>query len=67
MIQKRKVKAMYMVRVVCDECGKPMRSTLTLCSYPAQYCYECLDCGTSTRSTTKSGTIEYEFEDEENV
>lgn len=64
MIQKRKVKAMYVVQIVCEECGKPMRYTHTLCTYPAQYCYECLSCGTSTTSTTKNGSIEYEFEDE---
>lgn len=67
MIQKKKVKSMYMVQIVCEKCGKPMRCTYTLCSYPAQYCYECLSCGTSTRSTTKSGTIEYEFEEENDV
>lgn len=64
MIQKRKVKAMYVVQIVCEECGKPMRCTHTLCTYPAQYCYECLSCKTSTTSTTENGSIEYEFEDE---
>lgn len=67
MIQKRKVKSMYVVQIVCEECGEPMRCTYTLCTYPAQYCYECSKCGTSTRSTTKNGAIEYEFEEEENV
>ena len=64
MIQKRKVKAMYVVQIVCEECGKPMRSSYTLCTYPAQYCYYCPDCDTQTTSTTKNGAVEYEFEDE---
>lgn len=64
MIQKRKVKAMYIVQIVCEKCGKPMCCTHTLCTYPAQYCYGCLNCGTSTISTTKNGSVEYEFEDE---
>lgn len=64
MIQKRKVKAMYVVQIVCEECGKPMRCSHTLCTYPAQYCYYCPDCDTHTTSITRAGTTEYEFEDE---
>lgn len=67
MIKRRKVKSMYIVQVVCEECGKPMRCSYALCSCPAQYCYECANCGATLRSTTKDGSIEYEFEDEENV
>ena len=64
MIQKRKVKAMYVVQIVCEECGKPMHCSHALCTYPAQYCYYCPDCDTHTTSTTKNGAVEYEFEDE---
>lgn len=64
MIQKRKVKAMHVVQIVCEECGKPMHCSHTLCTYPAQYCYYCPDCDTHTTSTTKNGAVEYEFEDE---
>ena len=67
MLKKRKIIGMYMTQVVCEKCGQEMRCTHTLCSYPAQYCYSCGRCGTSFCTTTKSGTIEYEFEEEVDI
>lgn len=67
MVKKRKIKSMYLVQIVCEKCGEPMNCTYTLCSYPPQYCYECANCGTTLRTPTKDGSIEYEFEEEENV
>ena len=58
---------MYMTQVVCEKCGQEMSCTDTLCSYPAQYCYSCDRCGTSFCTTTKSGTIEYEFEEDKDA
>ena len=65
MLKKQKVKAMYVTQVVCEECGEEMRCTHVLGSHPAQYCYKCSTCGATDCSTTKSGTIEYEFEEAE--
>lgn len=65
MLRKRKIKSMYITQVICEECGKEMRCTHTLCSYPAQYCYQCMICGTTDCSIIKSGTIEYEFEEDD--
>lgn len=67
MLKRRKIIGMYMTQVVCDKCGKEMRCTNILCSYPAQYCYSCDQCGTSFCTTTKSGTIEYEFEEDKDA
>ena len=67
MLKRRKVKAMYVTQVVCEKCGEEMCCTQVLCSYPAQYCYSCGQCGTSFCTTTKSGTIEYEFEEEVDI
>lgn len=64
MLKRQKVKAMCVTQVVCEECGEEMRCTHVLCSNPAQYCYKCSTCGATDCSTVKSGTIEYEFEEE---
>ena len=62
MVQKRKVKAMYIVQIVCEECGKPMRCTHTLCTYPAQYCYECLNCGTMNVTDGNSAVFDIQIQ-----
>lgn len=67
MLKRRKVKAMYVSQVVCEECGEEMRCTHVLCTYPAQYCYKCSTCGATDCSTIKSGTVEYEFEEEVDI
>lgn len=64
MLKKKKVKTMYITQIVCGKCGGKMQHTHTLYSYPAQYCYECEKCSISTISTTRSGIIEYEFEED---
>lgn len=64
MLKRRKVKAMYVTQIVCEQCGEEMRCTHTLCTYPAIYCYECRNCNTSDSSRVPSGTVEYEFEED---
>lgn len=68
MLKKRKVKAIYVTQMVCDDCGSDnIVCTHVLCSYPAQYCYKCRNCGATSSSTQKNGDIEYEFEEEVDI
>lgn len=67
MLKKRIVKRLVVHQVVCDKCGKEMVCAQVLASYPPQYCYCCPTCETGEVSQIKSGTVEYEFEEEEDV
>lgn len=67
MFKQRVVKRIIMNQMICDKCGKEMYCSQTFMTYPPQYAYTCEDCGGSELSYEKSGTIRYEFEEEENV
>lgn len=63
-IKRKKVKAIYFNAFHCPECGLELyKDSITLTSYPAQYCYYC-ECGFRTTSYQTPG-IEYEFEEED--
>lgn len=64
-IKRKKVKAIYHNAFCCPECGLELhRDSITLTTYPAQYCYFC-DCGFRTTSSQLPGyEIEFEEDDE---
>lgn len=64
-IRRKKVKAIYFNAFHCPECGSELyKDSITLTTYPPQYCYYCNDCGFRTTSFQTPG-IEYEFEEED--
>ena len=69
MLRKRKVKAIYINEVICDECGRPMEDTGRIAlTNPAKYIYQCLHCfRIDYLREDKKWEIEYEEEEISNV
>ena len=60
MLEKKEAKT-YIVRLYCNNCGNEMESTgVVLTSYPAQYPYECPNCGWKTTANEQYPKIEYQ-------
>lgn len=67
MLKQRVVKRIIMNQMICDKCNKEKYCSQTLMTYPPQYAYTCEYCGETELSTVQSGTMTYEFEEDENV
>lgn len=60
MLDKKEVKT-YIVRLYCNNCGHEMENNgVMFTSYPAQYPYECPNCGWKTTATEEYPKIEYQ-------
>lgn len=72
MLKKRYIKRAYIEEAYCDKCGSKMEHTgVVLCSYPAQYPYNCTnkecDGHTTFWGDNRPGILKYEFEEEMDI